>query len=91
MSAPHGPASPECRALFERLSEYLDGELDPALCAHVEGHLTDCAPCVRFLESLRRTVRWIERSEGATLPREVREELLRESRRLRDGSRGEAT
>jgi mycothiol system anti-sigma-R factor len=83
VSASHGPGSPECRALFERLSEYLDGELDGSACAHIEEHLGDCAPCVAFLESLRRTVRWIERTDAPALPPELRQRLAEALRAAR--------
>lgn len=59
MSHGHGRGSAECREIFARLSEYLDAELPDAVCADLERHLDDCPPCQRFLESLRRTVRWI--------------------------------
>ena len=57
MSHEHDPRSRQCREIFQRLSEYMDGELNPDLCDRLEGHLDDCPPCVAFLESLRRTVR----------------------------------
>ena len=46
----------ECLALFGRLSEYIDGEMTPEDCRHLEMHLADCPPCVEFLKSLRRSV-----------------------------------
>lgn len=39
-----------------RLSEYLDGELQPDERARVEEHVHWCPECRRLLESLRRTV-----------------------------------
>jgi anti-sigma factor RsiW len=48
--------SPECKEVFALLSKYLDHELPEADCAEIEHHMADCAPCVKFLESLRRTV-----------------------------------
>lgn len=39
------------------LSEYLDGELPPATCAELDRHIRGCAPCVAFVESLRKSVR----------------------------------
>lgn len=40
-----------------RLSDYLDGELQPDERARVEEHVHWCPDCRRMLESLRRTVR----------------------------------
>lgn len=45
-----------CREMFERLSEYIDGELDPKLCECFDGHLQDCEPCLAFIATLRKTV-----------------------------------
>ena len=44
----------ECREVFERLSEYIDGELPEDLSAILDKHIDDCAPCVEFVESLRK-------------------------------------
>jgi RNA polymerase sigma-70 factor (ECF subfamily) len=85
MSHEHGPGTRECREIFERLSEYLDGELSPDLCAQLEGHLGDCPPCVAFLESLRRTVRWTASVDAPALPEEVRDRVREAWRRLQDG------
>jgi anti-sigma factor RsiW len=37
----------------ERLSEYVDGELDPATVRDLESHLQGCAACTTTLEGLR--------------------------------------
>jgi anti-sigma factor RsiW len=85
MSGGHGPGSPECRELFARLSEYLDGELTEATCAGVEAHLGDCPPCQAFLESLRRTVRLVESADPVTMPDEIRRSVRAALKDLRDG------
>ena len=46
----------DCQALFARLSEYLDQELPTATCEELERHVENCAPCVEFLNSLKRSV-----------------------------------
>ncbi len=43
--------------LDERLSAYLDGELDDAARIEADAHLAECAACREDLESLRRLVR----------------------------------
>ncbi len=40
----------------DKLSDYLDGELDAAERAELEGHLSSCAECSAVLEQLRRVV-----------------------------------
>lgn len=81
----HEHGGPECRMLFEKLSEYLDGELDPALYPRFEEHLGGCAPCQAFLESLRRTVRHVGAIEAVELPPEVRREILAAYARAKNG------
>ncbi|HTX12848.1 MAG TPA: zf-HC2 domain-containing protein [Solirubrobacteraceae bacterium] len=38
------------------MSDYLDGELTPAVRARMERHLGECAECRRLLAGLTRTV-----------------------------------
>jgi len=45
-----------CQEVFALLSQYLDLELPLAACQEIEQHLAGCAPCVEFVESLRKTV-----------------------------------
>ena len=46
----------KCRELFERLSEYLDRELDEETCSEIEAHIGRCEPCKVCTETLKRTV-----------------------------------
>jgi len=56
--APKTAAKPiSCRALFARLSDYIDHQVDPGVCARLEAHLDDCAPCQAYLASLEETIR----------------------------------
>lgn len=89
MSAPHAHGGPECRALFARLSEYLDGEIDADGCAHVDAHLADCPPCRDFLESLRRTVRLVQSDPGTGLPEQARRAVVEAWRKAREAVSGE--
>jgi len=45
-----------CKQMFAELSEYLDDELNPALCEQLEAHLDDCEPCQAFVSNLESTV-----------------------------------
>ena len=47
----------DCESIFAALSNYLDGELPEADCNQLERHIQDCAPCVEFVNSLRKSVR----------------------------------
>jgi anti-sigma factor RsiW len=73
--------------MFERLSEYLDGELPLDVCERYARHIEGCDPCVRFVESLRRAVRLVESSPEMKLPDDLREDILASARSLRE--RGE--
>ncbi len=46
---------PDCREMLALLSEYLDGELPVGQMREFETHICDCEPCIRFVDSLRRT------------------------------------
>jgi mycothiol system anti-sigma-R factor len=88
VSAAHARGSHGCREIFARLSEYLDGELDPEVCAGLEEHMDDCPPCQAFLESLRRTVDLTRHLPGQELPEELRQELVEAYRKIRDTGGG---
>jgi len=51
------PGSHDCLALFEKLSEFVDGELDEDTCRRIREHIADCAPCEVCVETLKRTVK----------------------------------
>jgi predicted anti-sigma-YlaC factor YlaD len=84
MTAARRHGTEECRAIFARLSEYLDQEPDADLCERIDEHLADCAPCEAFLASLRRTVDLLGDVEPVELPASVRQEILDRIGRLRD-------
>ena len=67
----------KCRALFAKLSEYIDGELDQVSYSSIETHLAQCKPCQACLGTLTRTVDLCRGMEPAAAP-----ELL--SHRLRE-------
>jgi anti-sigma factor RsiW len=44
-----------CRDIVDLLSDYIDGQLDPATRGEFEVHMKDCRGCLDFLASLRST------------------------------------
>lgn len=76
----HDIGDPSCRAVFEMLSEYMDGELPAATCEEMEAHIAGCEPCVRFLDSLRKSVAlsrcFQQEMTPPAIPDAVREALL---------------
>jgi RNA polymerase sigma-70 factor, ECF subfamily len=74
--------SARCKRLFALLSDYVDQQIDPSLCADVESHLGDCSPCKTYLASLEETVRRCQRHCTEELKAKVRAQvrnLIRES------------
>jgi anti-sigma factor RsiW len=45
-----------CRHVWDRISEYIDGTLDPAVRADVEQHLAHCEICSAVLDSTRNVI-----------------------------------
>jgi len=86
MSGLHVRGGPECVALFAKLSEYLDGELDPTACAGAEDHMADCDRCREFLESLRRAVAHVASMEAPELPENLKRDILSAYARARGSS-----
>jgi anti-sigma factor RsiW len=86
MSRPHLHGGPECVALFAKLSEYMDGELEPAVCAEVEDHMADCDRCREFLESLRRAVAHVASMDAPELPEDLKRDILSAYARARRSS-----
>ena len=64
----------QCRAFFEKLSDYIDHELDQDTCKLIEKHLRHCQPCQACLATLCREMKSAD--SGAAVPEEF-------SRRLR--------
>lgn len=83
MSGDGPPDCADCREMLGVLSEYLDGELDPGICDHLERHLAGCDRCERFVESLRRTVGHIRSAAPAQLPEDLKREIVEAYRKLR--------
>ncbi len=69
--------SPHCHNLISTLSDYVDGELAPELCAELEQHLSDCDNCRIVVDTLRKTIElYKESSESVSLPDDVRQRLF---------------
>ncbi|MGD0623777.1 MAG: zf-HC2 domain-containing protein [Thermodesulfobacteriota bacterium] len=61
----------KCKDILEKLSEYLDGELDPKLCQDIERHMEDCHPCLVFVNTLKKTITLYKFASSEPLPKEV--------------------
>ncbi len=91
MSRDHEPMG-GCRDVFGKLSAYIDGELTPEDRRDLEEHLCGCAPCVEFVNSLRRTVDLCRQFEPGDSPgpmtAEAKEQLLAACRKMLASRRG---
>lgn len=52
-----------CIAMFEKLSEYIDKELDELTCKDIEAHMEHCPPCQVCLGTLKRTINLCKQME----------------------------
>lgn len=66
-----------CEGLIKKLSEYLDGELDPVLAEELTRHLEHCEDCDVIVDTTRKTIEMYCNHEPAPLPDEVRRQLDR--------------
>ena len=64
-----------CLEMFEKLSEYIDGELDHATCAEIQKHAEDCVACFSCLETLKRTVALCKNVKEQPIPSNLSEKL----------------
>ena len=70
--------SGNCRHLLGSLSDYVDGELEAALCAELERHLEGCENCRIVVDTLRKTIYLYHvTAEAEPVPDEVRERLFK--------------
>ncbi|MFA5138276.1 MAG: zf-HC2 domain-containing protein [Elusimicrobiota bacterium] len=66
-----------CRELLKHLSDYIDGDLDPSLCRHIDSHMKGCKPCIAFIRTLRKTKAVLRKQPKASPPARLRSELRR--------------
>jgi anti-sigma factor RsiW len=68
---------PVCRELFGQLSDYVDGELEAAMCAQLEAHLAECPNCRVMVDTLRKTITLYRTQTPAELPSDVEDRLYK--------------
>ncbi len=65
----------KCQELLRMLNDYVDGDVDPALCEEFEGHLQGCNPCKVVVDTVRKTISIYKDEEVIELPVEFRDRL----------------
>jgi anti-sigma factor RsiW len=66
---------PFCQDLLGQLSDYLDGELEAALCARLEEHLAECPDCRVLVDTMRKTIVLYRAQTLTELPTGVKSRL----------------
>jgi hypothetical protein len=64
-----------CREVIALLADYLEPGLTTAMIEHLEAHLRDCAPCVAYLNTYRRTRDLAADVNRVEMPEEMRARL----------------
>lgn len=65
-----------CQIILDNLSDYLDGELEPELCADIEKHISTCQDCKVVINTLKKTIQLYQvRDRDEALPPEMRRQL----------------
>jgi anti-sigma factor RsiW len=64
-----------CRQVIDKISEYIDGELDPELTRELQRHLAHCEDCRIVVDTTNKTVAIFNHADPAALPDDVRERL----------------
>ncbi len=67
----------KCEEMLALLSEYVDGDVDPSLCAEFEKHMAGCNPCQVVVDTLRKTITLYKEGKPCDLPAEFRDQLHR--------------
>jgi anti-sigma factor RsiW len=67
----------KCSTLLQTISDYVDGVLDPSLCAELEEHLCDCDNCQVVLNTMKKTIEIYHTLPAGDMPDEVRTRLYK--------------
>jgi anti-sigma factor (TIGR02949 family) len=66
-----------CRELLGQLSDYIDGDLEEALCAEIEQHMAACSDCQAVVNTLEKTIELYRTAGRAETPHDVRGRLYK--------------
>lgn len=66
-----------CQEILGRLNDFIDGELDPEMCARLESHMESCTNCQIVYNTLKKTIELCQKDgKRTTLPPDIRFRLL---------------
>jgi anti-sigma factor RsiW len=72
----------DCVTLLERVSAYLDQELDEATCRAIDEHCVGCPDCAKVIEGLRATMGLCRATGERPLPPAVKARARAQIERL---------
>ena len=64
-----------CKELFEKMSEYLDGEMNLAMMKEAEKHLSHCTGCKETVQAFKKCISFLQRTKAKTLPEKEKKHL----------------
>ena len=64
-----------CKGVIRELSNYIDGDLDPAVKQELERHLGHCEDCTMIVDQTKKSIEILCDSKPVELPSEVRSRL----------------
>jgi anti-sigma factor RsiW len=64
-----------CKAVIRELSNYIDGELEPAVKLELERHLGHCEDCTMILDQTKKSIEILCDSEPIPIPSSLHERL----------------
>jgi anti-sigma factor RsiW len=79
-----------CEELLSALGDYVDGELDPAICEAFQQHIRGCTMCEVVIDNVRNTIMLYKSGVPVDMPPELHERLravLRERWRVKFAKR----
>jgi anti-sigma factor RsiW len=65
-----------CKKHIQNIADYIDGEIDQALCRQLEEHLRGCNNCRIMVDTMRQTVVLCREGKREELPPEIESKLL---------------
>ncbi len=65
----------KCEDMLRMLNDYVDQEIDPAVCDQFEAHLEDCNPCQVVVDTIRKTIKLYKEGEVYEIPIAFRDRL----------------
>lgn len=65
----------KCEELLKQLNDFVDGTVDPAICAEFEKHMAGCNPCQVVVDNIRKTITLYKAGERYELPAQFQSRL----------------